>query len=70
MWKVWTGCKMIEEGKRMPEKFWHVYNYLARQWYETEYGKVPYEDRHYGLAMDFMSLRAAIEMTRLVNEEA
>jgi hypothetical protein len=58
---------MIQEGKRMPEKFWHVYNYLARQWYETEYGKVPYMDRYYGLAMDFMSLRAAQEMTRLVD---
>lgn len=51
----------------MPEEFWHVYNYLARQWYETEYGKVPYMDRYYGLAMDFMSLRAAQEMTRLVD---
>lgn len=23
----------------MPAAFWRVYNYLALQWYETEYGR-------------------------------
>jgi len=58
--------KMIQEEEAMPEQFWHVYNYLARQWYETEYGKVPYGDRYYGVAMDYLSMRAATEMTRMV----
>jgi hypothetical protein len=53
-------------GRTTSEKYWHVYNYLARQWYETEYGKVPYGDRYYGVAMDYLSMRAATEMTRMI----
>ena len=31
----------------MPEFFWHVYNYVAGKWYETEYGQVEDADRWY-----------------------
>jgi hypothetical protein len=46
---VWSH----EEGT-MPEKYWHVYNYVARQWYETEMGKVEWQDRWYWYAMNFL----------------
>lgn len=32
---------------KMPEFFWHVYNYVAGKWYETEYGQVEDADRWY-----------------------
>jgi len=35
----------------MPDKFWNVYNYLARNWYEQEYGQVETPDRWYAPAM-------------------
>lgn len=35
----------------MPAEFWRVYNYVARQWYETEHGKVEPRDRWYHPAM-------------------
>ena len=38
----------------MPEKYWHVYNYVARQWYETEMGKVEWDERWYWNAMIFL----------------
>jgi hypothetical protein len=31
----------------MPDKFWSVYNYVARQWYETEYGQIEQAQRIY-----------------------
>ena len=38
----------------MPEKYWHVYNYIARQWYETELVRVEWQDRWYWDAMIFL----------------
>ncbi len=32
----------------MPSPFWRVYNYVARQWYDVEYGRVELSDRWYG----------------------
>jgi hypothetical protein len=32
-------------------EFWRVYNYVARQWYETEYGVVAVPERWYHPAM-------------------
>ena len=53
----------------MPESFWRVFNYLARQWYEQEVGKVPEGNRHYQRAMDFLSLMAAQEATASLGRE-
>jgi hypothetical protein len=53
----------------MPESFWRVFNYLARQWYEQEVGKVPEGNRHYQRAMDYLSLRAAQEATANLGRE-
>lgn len=38
---------MIKDG----ERFWNVYNHLARNWYEYEYGQVEEHERWYYLAM-------------------
>lgn len=38
----------------MPHKFWNIYNYVARQWYEEEMGKVEFQDRWYWNAMIFL----------------
>jgi hypothetical protein len=40
-----------EQTDRMPEKFWHVYNFLADRWYAEEYGQVETADRWYFPAM-------------------
>lgn len=53
----------------MPEKFWHVFNYLSRQWYELEVGRVPDGERHYQRAMDFLLLKAAEEATASLGRE-
>ena len=29
----------------LPPDFWRVYNYVARQWYETEYGLAAVRER-------------------------
>jgi hypothetical protein len=38
--------------------FWRVYNYIARQWYETEVGIMPIAERWYQPAMVFLEARA------------
>lgn len=36
---------------KMPDPFYRVYNYIAKRWYELEYGKVKDADRWYHPAM-------------------
>lgn len=38
----------------MPESYWRVYNYVARQWYEQEMGRVEYWERWYWNALPFL----------------
>lgn len=38
----------------MTSEFWQVYNYVARQWYDTEYGQVEAKNRWYHPAMLFL----------------
>ena len=38
----------------MPAEFWRVYNYLALQWFETEYGRIAESERWYQPAMAFL----------------
>jgi len=38
----------------MPQAFWRVNNYIARQWYEQEYGKVEFDERWYWNALVFL----------------
>lgn len=38
--------------------FWDVYNYIAAQWYATEYGQVEDVNRWYQPAMIFLERRA------------
>ena len=43
----------------MPERFWNVYNHIAKGWYETEYGLVEDADRWYHPAMITLERLAA-----------
>jgi hypothetical protein len=43
----------------MNDALWHVYCYVARQWYETEYGQVEWADRWYYPAMILLERFAA-----------
>ena len=43
----------------MPERFWNVYNHIAKGWYETEYGLVEDADRWYHPAMIALERLAA-----------
>ncbi len=38
----------------MRKEFWRVYNHVARQWYEREYGMVEPAERWYYPAMLFL----------------
>jgi len=42
----------------MPKGFWKVYGYVARQWYDVEYGAVEPRDRWYHHAMIFLEARS------------
>lgn len=44
---------------KLPVEFWHVYNYLAGQWYHLEYGQVEQPDRWYQPGMLFLERFAA-----------
>ena len=35
----------------VPAEFWRVYSYIAKNWYEGEYGKIEIRDRWYGPTM-------------------
>ncbi len=38
-------------SKTVPAQWWNVYNYIARQWYENEYGQIEQDERWYHPAM-------------------